>query len=739
MQISFVNIRNFRKLKDVRIDFCNDTTLFVGANNSGKTSAMDALRKFLVRGDGNNFVYNDLIVINRKAINGIGSAWTEEDAIKPIDLFDWIEIIPTMDIWFEVGNSELHYVANIIPTLNWTGGRLGVRLSLLPKDIGKLFDDYCATYSQSRLTESSDKNEDKVKLYPQDLCEFIERNLTQHFEIKAFILDPEKIDMMQPTDFDCECMEKNPLSGLIKIDMIYAQRGFSDADSSNEAVSLSQQLRTYYDKHLDIEKKTSPEDLETFSALQKARKTFDVTLATKFKDSFTELEKLGFPGIADPKITIESKFKEKTAFEHESAVHYALTDENASLRLPERYNGLGYQNLISIAFKLMSFRDGRIHKGKAISDENAERVAPLHLILLEEPEAHLHVQVQQVLIKKAYEILTDSAVLKNDNFKTQLIVSTHSSHIAKESPFKSIRYFRRAPAMEQMPISISEVVNLTNAFGADEKTEKFVQRYLRVTHCDLFFADAVIFVEGTSETVLVPYFINIDYPELDSRYITILPIGGSHSHRFKPLVEKLGIFALIITDIDAAKPSGHHKGVMPKRNANLITSNSSIKEWCAQERILDELLNLPYEDKELLNGQVRIAYQMPIALTINDTNGEALSATFEDSLTYSNCNAIQELYEKDKELPTKERKFRNSDAIAKISTALGRSTIEEVFSEIYRIIRNKSNDKVSFALDLIYWLARVESPTYIKEGLEWLEGKLRRAEIEVAAGGNNDA
>jgi len=234
---------------------------------------------------------------------------------------------------------------------------------------------------------------------------------------------------------------------------------------------------------------------------------FDITLAIKFKDSFTELEKLGFPGINDPKITIETKLSEKNAFEHKSAVQYALTDDDMALRLLEKYNGLGYQNLISIAFKLMSFRDGRIHKGKAKSEENADSVAPLHLVLLEEPEAHLHVRVQQVLIKKAYEILTNNDILKNNNFKTQLVVSTHSSHIAKEVEFGNIRYFKRSSITEQTPVSTSEIVNLTNTFGDDKTTEKFVQRYLRVTHCDLFFADAVIFVEGTSETVLVPYFI----------------------------------------------------------------------------------------------------------------------------------------------------------------------------------------------------------------------------------------
>jgi ABC-type multidrug transport system ATPase subunit len=54
MNISSIYVQNFRKLQQCHIDFSNNTTLFVGANNSGKTSAMDALGKFLA---GRGFVF----------------------------------------------------------------------------------------------------------------------------------------------------------------------------------------------------------------------------------------------------------------------------------------------------------------------------------------------------------------------------------------------------------------------------------------------------------------------------------------------------------------------------------------------------------------------------------------------------------------------------------------------------------------------------------------------------------
>ncbi|MGO8034182.1 AAA family ATPase, partial [Rhizobium ruizarguesonis] len=67
-----------------------------------------------------------------------------------------------------------------------------------------------------------------------------------------------------------------------------------------------------------------------------------------------------------------------------------------------------------------------------------------HLVLIEEPEVHLHTQVQQVFILQAYKILRNHDQLgAGSNFVTQMFVSTHSSHIAHECHFDSLRYFRR--------------------------------------------------------------------------------------------------------------------------------------------------------------------------------------------------------------------------------------------------------------------------------------------------------
>lgn len=435
MRIRSINIQNFRKLLQCHIDFSKKTTLFVGANNSGKTSAMDALGKFLA---DRSFTFNDFTISKRIDINNLGEKWAQENCNEPTDLAEWESLVPKMDIWLDVSNSEIHYVAGIIPTLKWRGGKLGVRLAFLPKNISKLFAEYREAHLAARKTEKA-KGKVDITLYPKDLCEFLERNLNTYFSIKAFVLDSTQSegDNPQPTPFEMECFTDNPLKGIIKVDMIDAQRGFTDPDNSdsNERAKkqLSEQMRSYYDKHLDPEKSPSPEDLDILKAAEDAKKAFDKNLAIKFAPAIKELEELGYPGVADPKLTIVTKMTTGEALKHDAAVQYALSKNDDTLKLPEKYNGLGYQNLISMVFDLMRFRDDWMREGKAKRTQKDDNpiIEPLHLVLVEEPEAHLHVQVQQVFIRKAYDVLTNHKFIKeNDHFDTQLVISTHSSHIA---------------------------------------------------------------------------------------------------------------------------------------------------------------------------------------------------------------------------------------------------------------------------------------------------------------------
>lgn len=722
MNISSIFIQNFRKLYQCHIDFSNDTTLFVGANNSGKTSAMDALGKFLA---GRAFNFNDITISNRELINKIGEQWETVDCEKPDSISEWSKLLPTLDVWLNVEPQDIHYVLGIIPTLKWRGGLLGVRLIYQPKKIDTLFSEYREAFFAARTTEKSGEDGKKIHLFPNNLCEYLERHLSNSFIIKSYILDPTKFasEPPQETIFEMECLVDNPLESIIRVNMIDAQRGLSDPDKQHgsdiERTRLSAKIRGYYDKYLAPEKTPLPEDLTILAATEQARKTFDDNLENKFKPAIKELEQLGYPGVANPRITITSKVTTTEMLRHDSAVQYALGEKEDGLMLPEKYNGLGYQNLISIVFDLISYRDGWMRKGKSGSRD--ESIEPLHLVLVEEPEAHLHVQVQQVFIKKAYSILRNHEKLGKSNvFSTQLVISTHSSHIAKEEKFANLRYFKRLPKGLECKVATSKVVNLSDVFGKDDETERFVTRYLQTTHCDLFFADAMILVEGSAEHMLLPHFIRKKYSKLNQRYVTILNINGKHAHRLAPLIDKLAIPTLVIADLDSAEPTGHHKKAEPIRNMGLISGNYAITGWLIKKTLFDDLVDLPDSNKlfslqSVCPYQIRIAYQTPIEVFYQNQKIEALSRTFEDSLIYTNWDTFKGMSASEPGQLVKKLKegLDYGDSFEAIKTA--------IFENL-----KKSDVKAEFALDLIFSVDpdTIAVPKYIDDGLKWLESIL---------------
>ena len=361
--------------------------------------------------------------------------------------------------------------------------------------------------------------------------------------------------------------------------------------------------------------------------------------------------------------------------------------------------------------------------GKAAKNQGAENAAiePLHVVLIEEPEAHLHAQVQQVFIKKAYKVLRSHDALKDSSFSTQMIVSTHSSHIAHELDFTCLRYFRREPATKKEEIPTATVVNMSKTFGDHDETSRFATRYLRTTHCDLFFADAAILVEGSAERMLVPHFIRTKFPKLDQSYISLLEIGGAHAHRLKQLLETLGLLSLVVTDLDSIEESGTSKA-LPVRGKGHRTGNTTLKDWVPKKESLDDLLDLADGAKETADQFVRVAYQCPITVNYKEDGGEeeVIPYTFEDSLALTNLEL-----------------FRGYDEpiglLKKLKSALEKDTLEDASKEMFTNLEKGS--KAEMALELLYLTepGKVNPPAYISDGLKWLEEALDARNLDVLA------
>ncbi|KAA6313038.1 DNA replication and repair protein RecF [termite gut metagenome] len=222
MRINTVEIQNFRKLKSCKIDFSEKETIFVGTNNSGKTTAMDALMAFLKT---KNFKTQDFTLSNWKELNKVSEKWTSKDVKDEEKSIKFIEnFLPTLDLWLYVENHELHYVNHIIPTLDWKGGLLGIRLRYEPKDLNELIKDFSSIYNKSNQL----LKKKTFKLWPKHFWDFCERKLNTYFSLRTYLLDPDKHNVGQELTESNIALDGDVLKGLIKIDIINAQRGFSD-------------------------------------------------------------------------------------------------------------------------------------------------------------------------------------------------------------------------------------------------------------------------------------------------------------------------------------------------------------------------------------------------------------------------------------------------------------------------------------------------------------------------------
>lgn len=738
MYLKKLSIRNFRRLSNVVIDLASDISIFVGANNSGKTSVGHALQLFTGRG---RFSVHDFSADQWPQIVAFGDG--DAEASLPS-----IEI----DIWLEIGAEDIHRVVDLLPSLAWEGTLVGMRVVFAPTDPAATRVRY--TDARQRALDAMAPQEGEELAFdpsPRNLQEYLRDKLNDEYELRHFVLDPKRFD---PAMVEEDGYQPKPLTGrdrtgskilesLLRIDFLHAQRHLSDLPGSARAENLSRVLSRFYDRNLE----QRGEDLIAHRALAESEVLLNEHLERVFAPTLNSLAQLGYPGLANPRLMIRSALDAESIMSSRDGarVHYALGPDDGTAEpptLPDNYNGLGFKNLIFMVVELLD-----IHAQWLGIEDNRP---PVHLIFIEEPEAHLHAQLQQAFIRKVMDLL---ALDDQDKIQctSQVVVTTHSTHILYERGFRPIRYFRRS---RSEAVSTSDVLNLSIFYDdTDANIRTFLERYLRLTHCDLFFADATVLVEGNVERLLLPQMIANAAPRLQSTYLTVLEIGGAFGFRFKALIEFLGLTALIITDLDsvfaAALPEAdaiaapaiveadaedeeadeeeEGEGQPADDGADkpgkaciaghpgAATSNQTLLQWlprCGTIATLwaateDDCTQHRANDNEAL---VRVAYQCRTDVKWGDQTLALAGRTLEEAFALENLAWCQNMDRKSLQLRIPKS---------------GEKDLTELVRRIHRRVQAKSFKKTDFALALLaedpsQWTV----PTYIANGLRWLENEL---------------
>lgn len=654
MHLHKVTVRNFRLLADVELVLEGQATLVVGRNNSGKTSLSEAIRRFLVDQnpkfqieDFSNASYDRFCdaLMAKNANRQDGEVRTLIPRIELRLLFRYDPKQPDLGPLSD-------FVIDLDPDCN--EALVVARYELRDGAIELLFADQPA----GKLTD-----EDRRAFF-----QVLRERIPALFVTSIWAEDPHDVTNRKQ-------MTVNALRSLLKTGFVNAQRGLDD-DTSRDTDVLAKILEGLF----SAAKSPTADDADQAiaQALQDAVSEVQQTIEGGFKEELQKLmptlKTFGFPGLDGSELETETTLDVERLLSRHTKVRYA---GHHGIHLPESYTGLGMRNLIFILLQIVSF----------YRNFRAEEAAPgVHLVFIEEPEAHLHPQMQEVFIHQVSKIAEQLSAQEGAplSWPVQFIVSTHSSHVANAAGFEAIRYFLPTAAGDVRQTKIKDLREGLRETPGDHR--RFLHQYLTLTRCDLFFADKAILIEGTSERLLLPVIIEKvqeaepDAPKLSSQYMTTIEVGGAYAHMFFDLLDFLELQTLIITDLDSVVDAG---GTACPVHKGTATSNACLNIWFGDGDCSPEAL-LAKDDAAKVKELRRIAYQRP------EAEGGPCGRTFEDAFMLAN------------------------PAMFGIEGATPEEQAQCAWDKLDKI--KKSKFALKYAINETGWTA----PGYILDGLKWL-------------------
>ncbi len=657
MKIEKIEIKNFRLLNDICLLLEENTTLIVGRNNSGKTSLAELFTRLLTEGSP-RFSLEDFSLSIQD--NFIKSFLLMKEGKEEIEIRSELPFINTrITFTYDKESIDLGVLSDLIIDLDPESNKaiVSINYELDNGKIDKFFEGL--EYSSESVTAK------EKKLFFKKIKE----RIPEFYNTSLLAIDP-------TDETNTKEIELSKLKSILQPGFISAHRRIEDAphgESSILSKTLEKLLQASQEESKTDGTKSTAENLN--DAVEDIQSAMDGDFKKELEKLLPALKLFGYPGLDDTALQTETTLDVLKLLENNTKIKYP--SENG-VGLPETYNGLGTRNLIYILFKIYEFF--KLSQSSVVS-------SGIQLVFIEEPEAHLHPQMQEVFIRKINEITNKFAEQNGDSgWPVQFIVTTHSSHIANEAPFETIRYF----LCSKKPTPQTTIKDLRMHFETDglEDDKKFLQKYLTLTRCDLFFADKALLIEGPTERILMPQMISILEKsnkienDLSSQYVTCIEVGGAYAHRFINLLEYLEVKTLIITDLDSTKTK-EGKRKTCKVFEGEFTSNACIQKWFNDPNISPQLL-LGKSVGEKICKKVRLAYQIP------EQSGSACGRSFEDAFMLTNP----------------------------VKFLISGSTPEDKAIEAWKAVEKvgKTDFALKYAIDETDWIV----PRYIEEGLIWL-------------------
>lgn len=352
-------------------------------------------------------------------------------------------------------------------------------------------------------------------------------------------------------------------------------------------------------------------------------------------------------------------------------------------------HGLGSNNLLFMGCELL-----------LLGDET--EASPI--LVIEEPEAHLHPQRQLLLM----QFLKEQAAKEGQNI--QVILTTHSPNIASVLPLDSLVLMQKGKAFSL----------------AERKTElrkddyRFLERFLDVTKANLFFARGVMIVEGDSENILLPTLAKLLGRDFAKHGVSVVNVGGVGLGRYAKIFMRkdaasgeVGIPVACVTDLDVMPDCAPEiLGIKKVDDGNGIQVWSPNRQWM-------KVSDFPKDEQTLSEYRQGKAEKV---------KGQGVTTFVSDNWTLEYDLAHSELAEevyvaaklalKDEKICEETMTRADVEVEARTEFAGLLSEVEmddELASKIYALFAHKTRTKASKAIAAQYLAELLES----KDTAEW--------------------
>lgn len=692
MKIKTIKISGFRKIMDSIINMEDDITIIAGANNSGKTSIVE-LFNYIFNADGKLCCDDFPVCESQQWCNAVfphflaqfSTGNDKEDSIAnilgfimPLENPENAILLPPIEVRIQVdydpASDDIRNYADYIMELDPDNSsfyfiyRFEIDMDLLRKALDSEYEKLRNRFD--KLVGDSDKDAEGIRIIKEMLLLLY----TNSCKDAAYFSDKTYSNMVS--------MDLASLRALFNYQNIMAGRTLDDGNSdrarvlSKNMIDIASKEDNWKNLIQSLPDKIK-QSIEDEQIQQEVRKASVETLGkTIEKISKTNGGQAGHIAI-DMVVTDEAV---QSLLKSITSAKYQVND----FFLRESSQGLGYSNLIFIHLQLEKYR---------------KTIDPLlvNFFVIEEPEAHMHPQMQKVFSQYLFTYYSKEIALQG-------FVTTHSHEVVQNVRISQLRVLRQVKPFECCLYDLHRFIDeLIKPRQEIEDLIEFYDGFYTINFPDIIFADKVILYEGDTERMLIKNALLSDrFETLRNQYISYVQVGGAYAKNYKPILDYLNIKSLIITDLDYDTDAEIETDVVHSRSTN-NTINEFAKDALNEPTPTVQAL---YSWKDvsgcIVSKNIYLAFQ-------GKTDGFA--RTLEEAMLAKRYN-ISVLDTKTRE---EWQRIRKTDKLKFVIP-------QKVDScSVRMIVQHTVNQKTDFMYSVILnKLVDSMLPNYIEEGLIWL-------------------